>query len=644
MITQEQNVFADVRPGRLLPGIAYSGFSVHEGLVACLREEEGEQSLIVLDADKPSSPTVLLRRCSFDSGPDAPEWMPPVWNPTGTRLAFGCGGVQVVDARGRNPRRISSRRVWMPEGGRGAQGSVNLYTEKNAYITWMPDGQSLLFVTPESEAPPRVALWRVAADGSREQRLVDGLRSVQSFTVSPDGRRVALVTSDGAKGELLVVETDGGRCTAVDVGQRCDDHIYRYPKVLWGPHEDLLVLRGLRGDWSKHDAIELGRDLEAPRIRPLTDGSWEDGEMVLSPDGAYALVSGRIGSQVDERLAVLDLSTGGLQALPLEEEGFYMPVAWTQGRLFYTYSSPNHRGDLYSYDPGSHHVTRLTCSDESYTTPHVRAEEVSIPARDSSPGVPALLYRSPDFSGKLPALVFCHGGPASPVDRGWSPRPAWLASQGFAVLVPAFRASTGLGRRHMRNGFGESVGQADLDDVLAAAHWLKTESGVNGQRLGIVGRSWGGYLVLRAVTHSTDLFRCAWAGAAISDWEIQQAETEVRYYDRQLLGGFLTDRRVRELARERSPVHDVDKITAPLLVTHGREDRDVPFRQAERFVEELRRVKGPLEDALFFEDEGHSCKKRENITEEYYAIVTFLDRYLKPWDLDSNPCGGQQVY
>ncbi len=160
---------------------------------------------------------------------------------------------------------------------------------------------------------------------------------------------------------------------------------------------------------------------------------------------------------------------------------------------------------------------------------------------------------------------------------------------------------------------------------------------------GFAGRSWGGYLSLRAVTRAVHPFVCGWAGAAIADGEIQQTETEVRYYDYQLLGGFLTDEAVRARAKDRSPIHGIADLKVPLLITHGRKDHDVPFRQIKKFVQAARQCGAPLEEALFF-DEGHANKEEANIVTEYSRILAFFRRHLLPWDFKSNPCPGQAVY
>jgi dipeptidyl aminopeptidase/acylaminoacyl peptidase len=631
---------------RLLPGCEHSGFSINrEGQVACLRSDRGERALVVV-SDSSSIPRVVAHERSLNllESSNAPL-LPPVWDPAGTSLAFGRDGIWILSAEGQGIRKVSGRKIWMPSAGRrGASGDTNLYQEKNAYLAWLPDGKSVIFV--ERSDPNHVALWQAAVDGSYERKLLGQVRTIQSFAIAPSGRQVAVVSTDGLVSDLFLIDLQPAQAAhqKIDLGEHRSKAIYRYPKVIWSPQEDWLVFRGAGSGWSKHYRAVLSEP-EGAKFEPLTAGAWEDGEMVLSPDGSQAILSSRERSPFDERLFRLDLQTLERHPLGAGEEGFFMPVAWVDNGFYYTFASIHARGDLYHYDLDSGAVHRLTWSDEAAAEQDVEAVSINITMGDSEPALPALLYRpsNPPPDNPLPGVVWCHGGPVSDVSRGWSRQEVWLASQGFAVLVPAFRGSATLGISHMEAGLGEGVGKADLADILAGARWLASQPGIDGDRLAAGGRSWGGYLTLRAVTQAEHPFVCGWAGAAIADWEIQQAETEVRYYDYQLLGGFLTDDAVRARARDRSPVHDITHLKVPLLITHGRKDHDVPFRQIEEFVQALRATGAPLEEHLFF-DEGHANKEAANIVTEYSRILAFFRRHLLPWNLTSNPCSGQAVY
>lgn len=186
---------------------------------------------------------------------------------------------------------------------------------------------------------------------------------------------------------------------------------------------------------------------------------------------------------------------------------------------------------------------------------------------------------------------------------------------------------------------GDGLGKNDLNDVLAAGEYAKSLSYVDLSRgIGVGGRSWGGYLTLMAVTQAPDLFSCAVAGAAIADWNIQQSQTEVRYYDRWLVGGWIYEQ--VERAKERSPISYVGQIKAPLFVFHGEQDRDVPFTQIESFVQKARQAGIQLEYTPF-PGEGHSNNKQENQADVLERTRLFFRRYLHSWNFRDNPCADQ---
>jgi dipeptidyl aminopeptidase/acylaminoacyl peptidase len=135
-------------------------------------------------------------------------------------------------------------------------------------------------------------------------------------------------------------------------------------------------------------------------------------------------------------------------------------------------------------------------------------------------------------------------------------------------------------------------------------------------------------------------FSCAVAGAAVSDWLIQQSETEVRYYDRWLLGGWVYEQ--QERARARSPVNFVKNIRAPLLVYHGELDRDVPFSQIKIFVEKAEAA-GVRVEHKFYPGEGHGLKKPENQEDALRLTGDFFRKHLQRWNFIDNPCAGQAI-
>lgn len=217
-----------------------------------------------------------------------------------------------------------------------------------------------------------------------------------------------------------------------------------------------------------------------------------------------------------------------------------------------------------------------------------------------------------------------------------------LANEGFIVLNVNYRGSTAHGVDHMNAISGDGVGKHDLADLIAGADYLRSHAEVDAARgIGIAGRSWGGYLTLMGLTTAPDVFSCGFAGAAIGDWAVQQAEGDVRYYDYWLLGGWAYDR--PDLVAERSPITHVDALRAPLLVTHGEADTNVPPGQMRTFVERAR-CSGKTVDAHFYPHEGHILQIRRNQQDELDRMVRFFRRWLSPWNFVDNPSGNQVTY
>ena len=185
----------------------------------------------------------------------------------------------------------------------------------------------------------------------------------------------------------------------------------------------------------------------------------------------------------------------------------------------------------------------------------------------------------------------------------------------------------------------DGLGKNDLSDVLAAGRYVRRLPQVDLSRgVGIGGRSWGGYLTLMAITQFPDDFSCAVAGAAIADWRIQQANTEARYYDRWLVGGWVYEHMERVI--DRSPINFADRIRTPLFVFHGEEDADVPLAQIGPFVEKVRQTGTDLE-YVTYPAEGHSNRKPENQADALHRTRNFYQKYLQPWNLKDNPVAGQ---
>ena len=151
-----------------------------------------------------------------------------------------------------------------------------------------------------------------------------------------------------------------------------------------------------------------------------------------------------------------------------------------------------------------------------------------------------------------------------------------------------------------------------------------------------------------AATRPDSPFSCAVASAGIADWAIQQRGTDVRYYDRFLMDGWVYEDDVKARVRRANP--DPATLKAPCLVAHGKADTDVPFEQVATFADRCDALtpggEEKLIQRLFFDDEGHSPSQwtEEHQSEWLETIERFLKLHLKPWDFTSNPHGDVTAY
>jgi dipeptidyl aminopeptidase/acylaminoacyl peptidase len=233
---------------------------------------------------------------------------------------------------------------------------------------------------------------------------------------------------------------------------------------------------------------------------------------------------------------------------------------------------------------------------------------------------------NPDFvapAGERPPLVVStHGGPTAAAWTGYVPWIQFFTSRGFAVLDVDYGGSIGYGREYRRRLDGR-WGIVDLDDVVNAARHAVAEGLADPERLAIRGGSAGGYTTLAALAFR-DVFRAGASYFGVGDLAALARDThkfESRYLDR--LVGPYPER--EDVYRERSPLFHTERLSAPLLVLQGIEDRVVPVAQAETLVAALR-AKGIPHAYLAFEGEDHGFRGAEALRRSLEAELSFYAR------------------
>jgi acetyl esterase/lipase len=268
----------------------------------------------------------------------------------------------------------------------------------------------------------------------------------------------------------------------------------------------------------------------------------------------------------------------------------------------------------------------------------VPATPVWFKSSDGRFTIPALVWIPPNLerNGTHPAVVHIHGGPMDQTRPYLSTYIQVLASQGYLVISPNYRGSTGYDRDFFVANRMDAGG-GDLQDVVAAADWLAATGYVNPKKIAVYGASNGAYLTLMAVAKMPERWAAGVALVPFVDFATGYA-SEVAYLqavDRALMGD---PERDAALWRDRSPLHFANRITAPLMMTASANDPRCPPEQA-RQMERTIRGKGGIVELTFHDDQAHGAVQTAAYAEENARIVRFMDRHVRDRAVKASPSG-----
>jgi dipeptidyl aminopeptidase/acylaminoacyl peptidase len=232
-------------------------------------------------------------------------------------------------------------------------------------------------------------------------------------------------------------------------------------------------------------------------------------------------------------------------------------------------------------------------------------------------------FRAP--AGELPPLItLTHGGPTSCATPDYSTSYQFWTSRGYALLDVNYGGSSGFGRRY-RTRLNGRWGLVDVDDCVTGAQAMAARGLADPDRLVIRGGSAGGYTTLRALT-ATEVFQVGISLYGVGDLEALARDTHKfeSHYHETLVGPYPQE---RATYRDRSPVHHLDRLSAPILLLHGLDDKVVPPNQAD-LMADAARAKGLPVAVVMFAGEGHGFRRADTLTAATAAQLSFLGQIL----------------
>ena len=581
------------------------------------------------------------------------------FGPGGERLAFR------MDTTG-------TRQVWALDAPGSWPEQLTFYEERVRFVDWSPTREELAFGKDEG-GNERNQLFRLDADGESVVQLTEEPEAKHGWGGwSNDGDRFAFVSNRREESVFDIYVQ--GRDEESDEATLVYEGDGWYDVRGWSPDDSMLAVHVARSNFD-HDVYVL--DLESGDLDHLTphDGevrykslNWTpdgdgfylvtdqdsdtlylarlglDGEFEVVEDGGEWNVDG-INVHQDTGRFVFSRNVDGFTELTVGEftgETSYrsfpepeLPPGTRGGtdfspdgeRIALTVSGRGENPNIHVFDVETGEAERWTRAATAGIPKETFVDSEAI-RYESFDGleIPAL-YSVPEGAneGETPVLVDVHGGPESQRRPSFRGLAQYFLDQGYALFEPNVRGSTGYGREytHLDDVRNRMDSVADLE---AAVEWLHDRPEVDPDRIAVIGGSYGGFMVLAAMTEYPDLWAAGVDIVGIAnlvtflentgDWRRELREVEY---------GSLEDD--REFLEEISPVNRADRIDAPLFVAHGANDPRVPVGEAEQIAEEAREQGVPVE-LLVFEDEGHGFSKLENRIEAYTSIAAFLDEHV----------------
>ena len=544
--------------------------------------------------------------------------------------------------------------------------------ERSVSPRWSPDAKQLAFLRDRG-GNERFDIWLVDRDGETERNLTDEPDVMhRDIAWSPEGSRIAYVANAGGKAFAVhVVDVATGRKRSLTDGE-LDDALPRWSpdgtRLLFSSrrepvrtNSDLFLIsadggaitkletRGADGEsvegaWSRDGAriafttnirrryevavADLGGDRVA-RVEPLTKSIFDESAPAWRPDGRAVLYLHNEEAEVSiRRVFVVSHADHAVADRPGVHQS--IRVGPDGDEVAYLFSGAREPWDVYVTRERMTEPLRLTRSLPATIDPETLVEPIHVryPGAMGSE-IPALLYvpyaEALRGEGPLPAIVHVHGGPTSQHYRWWDRASQWFANNGYVVLAPNIRGSTGYGRE-FQEGNRHDWGGKDLEDVVKGVEWLANQRIADPKRVGIYGGSYGGYTTLMALGMYPDRFAAGVSVVGVVSWKTMYETTrgDLREY---LVREFGDPEMDADRYRQRSPLTHVAKIDAPLLILQGENDPRVPLSEAEQVVAALRSA-GKMHEYYVYKGEGHGFRTRENMIDSVRRAGEWFDRYL----------------
>ncbi|MFZ1916059.1 MAG: S9 family peptidase [Terriglobales bacterium] len=589
------------------------------------------------------------------------------WSPDGKTIAFisnlsGRNNLWLVPSEGGWPTQltVSDQRqttpTWSPDGKWIAYASdydgdeqwdISLVSPKTGQVVnitntreiaeespaWSPDGRYLAYtVKPKASSVFEIDVYDTVL---RAVKHITSGTAKDLFNSDPfwskDGNFIFYSQSQAKGTDSNIFVADAAAGTSTLLTPHKGEEIYQADDV--SPDGKHLLITSNAGNGYENAGL---LEIATKKIHWLTDEKWEVSGSSFTPDGKSVIYTANVDGNVE--IYRYDMGSSKSQVLPVPKglnrpSGNGAPVTRDGSRMLYSHTGPTAPGDLWAYtlaDGKSQQVTHSLVGG-------VRAEDmvepylVHYPSKDGKWTISAFVYVPYNLprNGEHPVIVFVHGGPTAQTMNTFNRFVQYMANQGYLVIAPNYRGSTGYGKEFQQANLFD-MGGGDLQDVLAAADWIKQTGYVDPKKVILMGGSYGGYLTMMGVTKAPDMWAAGVPIVPFVNWftEIQNEDPVLQQSDLATMGDPV---RNKTLYEDRSPINFVNQIKAPLYLLAGGNDPRCPHSEAQQVVDAIKKRGGVVEYKVYG-NEGHGFARVENQIDAYKRVADFVKAHVPPAD------------
>ncbi len=508
---------------------------------------------------------------------------------------------------------------------------------KAGFAGWSHDKQSFFYISNKRDAR-MFDLYEMDLKSFTPKLVYQNDQALDVAAISRDKRYLGLVKSITTnKSDMYLYDTKTKQLKQLTKGQ---GDVKYAPETFTPDSKKMYFLTDESGEFMTLKSY----DLATGKTENVEQADWDIMYSYFSRNGKYRVTG--INNDARTEIKIYEVATGKPVQLPAIPAGDITAVRFSDdGRLmsFYVNSSKS-PSNLFVYRFDGNAPTQLTntMNPNINTEDLVEGEVIRYTSYDGME-IPALLYKPKGIKAgeKRPAVLWIHGGPGGQTRLNYSPLMQYIINHGYVLLAVNNRGSSGYGKTFFAAD-DQKHGDADLKDCIESKKFLAATGYVDEDKIGIMGGSYGGYMVLAGLAFAPDEFAVGVNIFGVSNW-LRTLQSIPPWWEsfREALYKEMGNPKTDSAALyNKSPLFFAHQIKKPLIVLQGANDPRVLQVESDEIVEAVKKNNVPVK-YIVFPDEGHGFVKKENEIKGYSAILTFLDTHLKGEVADRAGSSGQ---